>query len=92
MIVQSDMANAIPSGATGWLDMAGWKSPKSYGPWVWSRTNALNVETVRYEFNFGWSYGGSYKGAGLFMQHVTVENKKIAVGLGHNANVTISVT
>jgi hypothetical protein len=43
--VATDLASAIPQGAS-WTAMAGWKGPKNWGPFTWSRLNGFNTETV----------------------------------------------
>lgn len=88
--VASDLAAAVPPNVA-WTQMAGWRGPKSWGPWVWSRINGFNTETVRYEFNFGWRYMGTFNGKGMYIMSATVENKKIYSAWAHNVDVSLKI-
>ena len=68
--ISTDYATATPSGITRWEDLENWKNQGWDGfHHVW--INALGLTMCEHKWNFGWAYGGDYKGEGRYVTQAT---------------------
>jgi len=86
---KNDWAGAIPKGAA-WTDVVGFKDYR-WGPFGWSFTDMLGMETVRFTWNFMWSCKGSYEGHGAFIMNAGASIKEIYAAWGFTVDVNIAV-
>jgi hypothetical protein len=88
--LKTDAANALPEGIRTWQELEGWKTPISKTFRV-SYQNGFGSDVVSFTYRVLATHGGSYKGQGQYLTHVTVvpANVEVAWGYTFSANVAI---
>ena len=89
--VKGAEANALPAAIPDWRSMEGWQNPISRTFHV-AYKNQLNMTVVDFSYRIQYMPGGSYKGHGLFLADVMVEQAGVHVLPGFNFEAEAKVT
>lgn len=87
---QTDTANALPKGATGWETLAGWQVPASR-LYRFTYQNGFGMDVVDFKFRVLYSFGGNVGGKGHYLANVTVVPADLSVDWGYTFNAQASV-
>jgi hypothetical protein len=84
---QLESANALPEGVGNWQELEGWQAPVGRTYKV-SYENLFGIEVVRFNFRLLYTYGGSYRGKGLYLTHVAVMPADVHVAWGYHLDAS----
>lgn len=87
---QTDSANALPQGATGWENLQGWQVPASR-LYHYTYENAFGMDVVDFKFRVLYSFGGNVSGKGHYLANVTVVPADLSVAWGYSFNAQATV-
>ncbi|MGK5084718.1 hypothetical protein WDW37_15600 [Bdellovibrionota bacterium FG-1] len=88
--IQTDSANAVPQGVTGWEALEGWQAPMARTYHV-QYENLLGMTVVEASFRVLFTPGGNYHGKGLYLTHVVVIPSSLTVAWGYKFGLVASV-
>lgn len=83
--VVTEASSAVPQGIKNWQTLSGWKNPKSKVFRV-TYANLMGINVVDYSFRILYTYGGSYKGHGMYLSQVKVIPADLSVAWGYTFN------
>lgn len=87
---QTDTANALPRGATGWEILQGWQVPASR-LYHYTYENGFGMNVVDFKFRVLYSFGGNVNGKGHYLANVTVVPADLSVAWGYTFNAQATV-
>lgn len=83
-------ASAVPKGATHWMDLEGWQTPRTeLFRLRFKNFFGVTVVDLSYRVIFGW--GGGLDGRGRFLSDVTVLPTTLSTSWGYKVNASTSV-
>jgi len=88
--IQTDVANALPTGVAAWQSMQGWQTPVSKVFHV-SYENLYGMTTVDFTYRVLFTPGGNINGRGAYLTQVTVIPADVHVVWGFTFNMKASV-
>ena len=88
--VKTQYATALPKGASGWTDMAGWQPPVGTIYEITAK-NAYGIKVIDLRYQVLRTYGGSYDGKGKYLTAVTVQPLAVDVAWGYHFSMESSV-
>lgn len=88
--VQTNYANAIPSGFTDWTQLENWKDPMSQCFQV-DYKNGFGMNVVGFSYCVVYTPGGDYQGKGLYLDHIQIIPSDIQVSWGYKLDAVTSV-
>jgi len=86
--VKTDYTGAIPKSVSTWTKMTGWKNIEK-GPYNIRWINGFNTETVRINFKWSGSYGGSYNNKGKYVTQAGPVVGSVHVAWGYTVDVDV---
>jgi hypothetical protein len=89
---KSDVATALPKGATCWTDLAGWQAPISKTYRI-TASNYFGMDVVNFQYRIIYVYGGNVDGVGQYLGYATMQPVDVTVAWGFefNANGNVPV-
>ncbi len=88
--INSNFANAFPSGITDWTQLEGWQDPISNCYQI-SYKNGFQMEVVRFSYCVIFTPGGDYNGVGQYLNHIQIIPSDIQVDWGYTLNAVSSI-
>ena len=73
--MHSSFATSVPN-ITDWQSLDSWKTPMSK-TYAVSFRNCLGMTAAKFNYHIIYTYGGHYKGTGMYLTNVTVQASKI---------------
>ncbi|MBI4656876.1 MAG: hypothetical protein HY746_09060 [Elusimicrobia bacterium] len=85
--IDTKYATAVPEGISAWTQLSEWKKPKTYiyGFYAENLYGSVMID-LKYKVTF--TYGGKYKGKGLYLTGVTVVPTTVSVGWGYRLGIS----
>lgn len=90
MNIQTDVATALPKGATCWQDLERWQAPVSKVYRTVAK-NKLGGTVANFQFRILYIYGGSVKGIGKYIGYASMIPVNASVSWGYKLNAQGSV-
>ena len=88
--VRAPYATALPKGASGWTDLAGWRPPAGEVYELTAR-NGYGARVIRARYQVLRTYGGSYHGRGKYLTAVAVEPLRVEVAWAYRLSMEAAV-
>jgi hypothetical protein len=88
--INSNYANAVPSGVTDWTQLENWSDPISQCFQI-DYTNGFGMTVVSYTYCVVYTPGGDYNGVGQYLNHIQIVPSEIQVSWGYTLNAITSV-
>ena len=88
--VKTNSANALPKGIKSSYELSGWKGivNKTY---ALKYENLFGMTVIDLKFRVSFTYGGSYKGKGMYVTNATIIPALVSVAWGYTFNADVAV-
>jgi hypothetical protein len=88
--LKTDTASALPKGVKTWMNLSGWKAPKSH-VYRLRVENGFGITVIDYSFRVIYTSGGALNGKGRYLTQVSVIPDSVNVVWGFNLSSEVLV-
>jgi hypothetical protein len=89
--IQTNFANAVPTGITDWTQLEGWQDPVSNCYQI-TYKNGFDMTVVSFTYCVVFTPGGDYNGTGQYLNHIQIIPSDINVDWGYTLNAVTSIS